>query len=383
MRRIVWLAPALATVLLAQEKSALSREGNYWVDTVSGTVPVEQALRVTTLGAVSVSGTGRPQVVAYSLKRRAKATSEASARRLLDQTSVKATSRGGWTVLEVVSPGGSVDLKLQVPRRLRETFVASGGGAIQGSDLDGAFKADTAGGAVEVDRVLGPVTVRTGGGAVRLGKIGGKLECVSGGGGILAESLGAEAGLQTGGGEVVVRDAKGLVRARTLGGNIRIERAARGVEAAAGEGLIDVSEAGGPVVAETGAGSIKIRSASDVRCDSGAGTIHVQAVSGTLRATTKAGSIVADFAGASRLLDSSLATALGDITILVPSNLAVTIEAVNVTPGAHRIVSDFADVRPRREQGNARSEASGAINGGGPVLRLTASGGTIYVRHRK
>jgi hypothetical protein len=168
-----------------------------------------------------------------------------------------------------------------------------------------------------------------------------------------------------------------------MGGNIRVERAALGVEAAAGAGLIEVSDAGGPVVAETGAGSIRIRSASDVRCDSGAGAINLQSVSGSLRAATKSGSIVADFTGASRLLDSSLVTALGDITVFVPSKLPVTIEAVNSTPGANRIVSDFGEIGPRREQGNSRSEAGGAINGGGPMLRLSASGGTIYVRQRK
>ena len=56
---------------------------------------------------------------------------------------------------------------------------------------------------------------------------------------------------------------------------VRIERADRGVEVAAAAGLINVIQAGGPVVAETGAGSIKVHSAGNVRCESGAGTIQL------------------------------------------------------------------------------------------------------------
>jgi hypothetical protein len=338
------------------------------------------------MGGVSVQGVPRADVVAYSLKRRARAASEASARALLDTIVVKAMVKAGWTVLEVTVPDpgrASADLKVQVPQAVREAALATGGGGIQALDLGGALRADTGGGAVEVDRVQGAVTVRTGGGAVRVGKIGGKLECYSGGGAIVAESLGGEAGLNTGGGEILVREAKALVRAKTAGGNIRIERATHGVQVAAGAGLIDIVQAGGPVLAETGAGSIKIRSSSNVQCESGAGMIHVQAVSGGLRANTKAGGIVADLSGAERLQDSALTTTQGDITVLIPSNLAVTVDAINSTPGAHRIVSDFAEIRPRLEQGNARSAAQGAIHGGGPVLRLAASGGTIYLRRQK
>jgi DUF4097 and DUF4098 domain-containing protein YvlB len=382
----IWIVPALAVAALAGEKQAVMRENNYWVDTVTGSAPVTNALRVTTLGAVTVEGGARGGVVTYSLKRRVKASGEDSARALLDKIAVKTFQKEGWTVLEVTVPvqtRGSTDLALHVPRGLRETALASSGGAIRATDLDGAFRADTRGGAVEVDRVQGAVTVRTGGGAVRAGRIGGPLECYSGGGAIVAETLGGEAGLNTGGGEIFVREAKARVRARTAGGNIRIERAVGGVQVAADAGLIDVLEAGGPVIAETGAGSIKIRSAANVQCESGAGTIHIQALSGMLRATTKAGSIVADLGGAARLQDSALSTTAGDITVLIPSNLAVTVEAINSTPGAHRIVSDFQEIRPRSEQGNSRSEAGGAIHGGGPVLRLAAQGGTIYLRRQK
>ncbi|MGE5647747.1 MAG: DUF4097 family beta strand repeat-containing protein [Acidobacteriota bacterium] len=386
MTRLLWLAPAIALGALAQEKSAVTREGAYWVDTVTGSFAVERSLSVSTVGAVSVQGVSSPGAVTYSLKRRAKADSAAAARAILDRIAVRSSQRGGAAVIEVSVPGGgraSADLNLAVPRGLRETALVTSSGPIRAFDLGGALRADTRGGPIEIDRIQGAVTVRTGGGAVRLGRIGGKLECYSGGGRIFAESLGADAWLNTGGGEILVREARGMVHARTAGGNIRVERATHGVQVAAGSGLIDVVEAGGPVVAETGVGSIKIRSSSNVQCNSGAGTIHVQAVSGALRAATRSGSIVADLSGARQLETSSLTTNAGDITVLIPSNLPVTVEAVNSTPGMNRIISDFAEIRPRAERENGRSAAHGSLGGGGPVLRLTTAAGTIYLRREK
>ena len=386
MKRWLWLAPALAAAALAQTNSAPAREGAYWVDTVSGSVPAEDSLRVAMLGAVRVQGDGAGSVVTYSLKRRAKAGDLASAQRLLGTVVVRSHAKAGWTFLEVEAADprrASADLQLHVPRSLKETAVVSSGGAIQVAGLDGSVTAETAGGAVGVESVAGAVVVRTGGGAVRLVRIGGKVECFSGGGAILAEFVAGEVHLKSRGGAITIRNVKAPVVARTLGGNVVVERAAGEVQVSAGAGLIDIVEAGGPVMAETGAGSISVRAASNVRCESAAGTIQLQAISGGLHATTKLGSIMASFGGAKALQESALATAMGDITVLIPSNLAVTVEAINRSPGGRRIVSDFAEVRPRLEQGAAGTAAQGAINGGGPRLQLTASGGMIYLRRQK
>lgn len=381
MIRYLWLAQAFAVAALAQTSSGPAREGGYWVETIDGSVAAGDRLRVSTTGSVRIQGEQRGEV-AYSLKRRVRARDEASARALLAGIAVKATRQGVLTVLEVSMPDrrASADLSVRVPRRFRETAVESRGGAIEVADLDGAVTVATAAGAVNIDRVSGGVGVRTGGGAVRLDRIGGSVECFTAGGSIQAGLLSGEATLGTGGGEIVVREARGLVRARTQGGNIRIERADRGVQAAAANGLVDVVQAGGPVRVETGAGSIRVRAATDVHCESGTGTIQLQATSGGLRAVTRTGSIVADLAGVQKLEDSVLVTSAGDITVLIPSNLRVTVEAINSTAGGQRIVSDFGGVRPRPGAG---SVAEVTVNGGGPVLRLTTAAGTIYLRRPK
>ncbi len=198
-----------------------------------------------------------------------------------------------------------------------------------------------------------------------------------------ADSIGGDAYLETGGGEVVVREAKGRVQAAASGGgNIRIDHAARGAVLSTGGGIIDVSRAGGLVSANTGAGSIKVRSAASVDVASGSGQIQLQSVSGGMQAITAMGAIIVELGPGKQIQDSLLSTQAGDITVYIPSNVAVTVEAVNASPGGNRIVSDFSEVRPRLGRGNTRSEAQGAINGGGAILRLAAQGGTIYLRRR-
>ena len=99
-----------------------------------------------------------------------------------------------------------------------------------------------------------------------------------------------------------------------------------------------------------------------------------------MRVSTSAGSILADLAGA-RLLDSFLATGSGDITVVIPSNVGVNIRAVNAMADTlRRIVSDYAAVGPRR-MGN-RVVAEGAVNGGGPWLEISDTGGTIFIKRQ-
>jgi hypothetical protein len=379
-----WLSFCLVAVCAAQTGPGMVREGGYWVETVTGVAVAQpsELFRISTRGAVSLQGETRRDI-AYTLKKRAAVGSEAAARGLLKKISVKTRQRGDELLLEVDVPGdwtSSASLDLRVPRKLRRTVIESQGDTIEAYDLAGALHADSGGGRVHVDRVQGDVIVRTGGGQVRLGKIGGGVMCFSGGGQIIADTISGPAGLNTEGGEIVVRLAKSPVRAATAGGNIRIEQADLGVTATAQAGLIEVARAGGPVIAKTREGAIKVRSASNVQCEAGAGAITLEAVYGGVRAATRSGSIVAELAS-KPLQDSSLATGAGDITVFIPSNLAVTVQAISASLGGRRIVSDFSEIQTH-VAASARAEAQGSLNGGGPLLRLTALGGTIYLRRR-
>jgi hypothetical protein len=47
------------------------------------------------------------------------------------------------------------------------------------------------------------------------------------------------------------------------------------------------------------------------------------------------------------LEDSVLSTGSGDITVFIPSNLVVTIQAISTSPGLQKIISDFPEIQAR------------------------------------
>jgi len=377
--RRLWLAAGVLAVW-AQDPAAVTREGRYWVEAAGGSAPAVKGgrLRLSTRGEVSLRGEDRADI-AYALKKRVKAGTEAAARELLRQFRMHTVRQGDATEITLRVPRSSAEaeLRLRVPRSLREVELISQAGNLEAENLAGALRAETGGGRIRVARVQGALTVSSGGGAIQLREISGAVRCISGGGPITAFQLEADAELTTAGGEILVRQAARDLRLAAGGGNIRVERA-RAVTATTAGGLIDVLEAMGPVVAETGAGTVKVRAASGLRVSSGAGAIQLEDVSGALQASTDLGNITAMLAAGKPFEDSQLNARAGDITVFIPSNLAVTVEAINSGGGWARIVSDFPQIQPRR-QGRG-SEARGALNGGGPRLRLVASGGTIYLR---
>ncbi|PYT19433.1 MAG: hypothetical protein DMG59_00535 [Acidobacteria bacterium] len=122
-----------------------------------------------------------------------------------------------------------------------------------------------------------------------------------------------------------------------------------------------------------------------MKCESAAGTIRVKTSSGPMRISTAMGSILAELLAGTHLEDSSLVAGAGDITVLIPSNLALSVMARNDSGGnPHGILSDFSEVRAK-SFGFSRAPlvAEGSINGGGPVLRINTAAGIIYLKKLK
>ncbi|MGH9673372.1 MAG: hypothetical protein ACRD44_09335, partial [Bryobacteraceae bacterium] len=363
----------------------------YWVQTASGTLDLRTAtrLRVTTRGAATVRGDQEAGDVRFVLKKRVQASNAAEARRLLAAFRVIPEWRGAWGHVSVVMPQrvrAAPELEVVAPRALMQVFLETQGGSLRVNGLDGEVQAQTAGGRIEADQIGGAFIARTGGGEVTLGEMRGPVRCITGGGSIRATRAGAAAHFVTAGGEIHVQDVAGELQAFTGGGNIHVDRAGASVNARTSGGFILVREAVGVVEAETDGGPIRIGAASGVRCESASGMIVLKGVSGKLRALTTKGSIQAVLPPGVRLEDSSLTTEAGDITVLIPSKLAVTVRAISDSSGrVVGIVSDFPEIRAsrRNSEGHYRQIAEGALNGGGPVLVVAASHGTIYVLRAK
>jgi hypothetical protein len=392
MRQLVsisMLAVACTGLAAAQNEPAPVRERGYWTRTIQGQISASgmERLRVETTGDVQVRG-GGDQQVRYALKLRVKASDAREAETLLRGFIVRTGTEGGLAYIKV-SPSrqssGGLELTVTGPRALRDVFVETHGGNVQASDWDGGLEARSGGGRIAVDGIRGHSELRTGGGDIQVGSVSGPLRCSSGGGEIRVDNAGSTADLETGGGEIVLRQAGGPVHAATGGGNIRVDRAASTVFARTAGGLIQVGQAVGAVTAETSGGAIQVDAANGVRCESAGGAIRLRNVAGALHASANSGNILAQLVAGQPFADSLLSTNAGDITVFIPSNLALTIQATNETGGAGRIISDFAQVRPQTggQSGVGPAVAQGALNGGGPVLRVNATGGTIYLRREK
>jgi hypothetical protein len=376
----------------AQTQSAITRDGGYWVRTIQGGIDMSSGrLQVETTGNVTLRGAASEQG-SYALTVRVKAGDAREAERLLDRFNVKTGTEGGWAYIRVTPPrlvSSGMELNVTGPRALRQVRAETRGGNVQASDWDGDFEAESAGGRIAVDRMKGYSELRTAGGDIQVGSVSGGLRCFSGGGVIRVESVGAEARLETAGGEIFVHQAGGPVQAFTGGGNIRIERAASTVVARTAGGLIQVQQADGPVTAESSGGAIQVNSAKGVRCESAGGAIRLRNVAGAVHAFANSGSILAELVAGSDpsgkgMADSVLSTNAGDITVLIPARLALTVRATNDSGGEGRINSDFPELRSRMGgSAGGPAVAEGALNGGGPVLRVNVEGGTIYFRRTK
>lgn len=367
-------------------QESLRRDGGFWVQTVTGTESVAAAgkLKVSTRGRVSVSGVADDQL-RYTFIKKVKAKSESEARRLLGQFVVKSFRQGELSTIGVAhASGGAATAELQVsaPRTLRDVLIETFGGPVDATNLSGSVQAHTGGGRIRVDRIGGSVLARTAGGEIVLGTIAGAVKCISAGGPIRAESIGGEARFETAGGDIAVREIAGPVSAATAGGGIEIGKAGSTVVLNTAGGAIAVGSARGMVTAESQGGAIEVGAASGVKCETGGGMIKLTNVSGSLRASTAVGSIFAQLLAGAAAADSFLATGAGDITVFLPSNLGITIRAQNESAyNLRRIISEFPGVIVRRQ--GRLVVAEGSINGGGPLLRLSSAGGTIYIKRQQ
>lgn len=383
---------AVLTIGAAFAQSPVTREGADWVQTVTGEwrLAPDSRIHIKTDGPIVVRGQSADSRVSYTLKKRVRAKSAAEAAISLRNFGVRTTIRHDMSSLELLAPATrqyGAELLVVVPRSLRQVLVTTRAGNVTVSDLAGDLEAGTAGGILDLNRLGGKATVRTGGGEIRIGQIAGSVRCYSGGGNIKVGTVGLDSWFETAGGDIAIRETGGTVYASTGGGNIRVEKSGGEVFAHTAGGVIEVQRAAGLVTAGNSGGAIQVNAAKGVRCESTAGAIRLRNVDGgSVRATTAVGSILAELLSGARLQDSLLSTSAGDITVFLASNIAVTVQAKNQTVGGgSRIVSDFPEIRIRTVATGVAplAFAEGMLNGGGPVLQIQASGGTIYLRRQK
>jgi DUF4097 and DUF4098 domain-containing protein YvlB len=375
---------AMLVPLLADD-AQVTRDGALWVRTESGVTPAAPMVKLTTHGTIVIRG-GSGDQIQYKLIERVRERDEATARRMIGSNTVGLKSSGrtlNMVIAPTLNPKVMTELQVTVPRGVAELTIDTQSGDIEADDLECNLNADTTVGRIRCDRIRGFIDSKTGGGEIHIGKAGGAVRCVSAAGSISVDSTGGEAMCQTASGEIQVREAAGPLTLSTDGGNIWVDRAASGIEAHTGQGVIEIGQAGGMVVADTRGGSIQVGQARGVKCQSAAGAIRVKTLSGPLNLQTMTGSILAELLAGARIENATLVAGSGDITVMIPSNLALSLVARNDSGMSPRIVSDFSELRPKTPMAKPQLVYEGSINGGGPLMTINTGSGIIYVRKLK
>ncbi|HYW43829.1 MAG TPA: hypothetical protein VE959_13285 [Bryobacteraceae bacterium] len=370
---------ALALVPLAMAQRGVTRENGRWVRTITGSAPATAQLRVNAHGPVTLEG-GVSQNLSYVIKISVYARTEAEALRRLSQYAVQVEPQGRWTVLN--APGGAdlATMALKAPR-LSAAVIATSEGAVEAGAIEGTLEVNSRAGELTIGRVGGNCTLSTGGGEIKVGEIGGSLHCTTRAGAVTVKAVRSDAAIGTNGGDIAAGQVGGSVRAETGGGDIHVGTSGGTVNATSGGGKIVVDSAGGTVTVHNMAGPVQVGSAAGVRCESGSGGIRVSNISGPMRVSTSMGSILATLLSG-RISESYLATGNGDITVWIPSNVGVTIQAQNnMADTLRRIISEFSEIPVRRE--GTQVIAQGSVNGGGPLVQIVGMGGTIFIKRQK
>jgi hypothetical protein len=354
----------------------MTQEGDLWVRTFHETATAKPRLRIIAHGPVTLEANASPKFD-FTVKVSVRARSREQARIMLERTELRMEIQNDWLVLTTPGRNAMASVVMRAPR-LQEAAVSSSDGAVEVYGIDGPLTVDTGADQVKVDRIHGDCMLSTGGGDIHVGTVDGFLHCTTGAGAIMAKSVRGEVLLRTNGGDIDALFVGGGARAETGGGTVHLGSVNGPVTAVNNGGPIIVDLAAGIVTTRNMAGPVRVGAAAGIRCDSASGGIQLGKITGPMHVATSMGSIVANLQG-SRLAESYLATGNGDITVLIPSNLGVTISAENqMADSIRRILSDFREIQPRLR--GMRLEAYGKINGGGPALQLSASSGTIFLK---
>jgi len=370
--QLATLISAVSLAAVAQTDSHLYRSGNEWIQEVRGTMPAAKIVKVkSTAGAIRVEGAQQSNIT-YMIREHVRAGSEESARREISRLHFSAGSgEVAWLRADCEgSNHGYIDFEIQAPAQTAAVKLETEGGAVTAKNISGRIEAETGGGNIQLDQVGGLIAVSSGGGDIEIGKAGNDVKAETGGGNIHIDSASGRIVAKSGGGNLRIGSGK-IMNLETGGGWIQVGQCRGWIKAGTGGGNIELNDIQGPAEIETGGGSIK-----------------VGPIVGGIRAETGSGPIVATFArGGTAFTDSRLETSVGDITVYVPGDLPVTIRAnVEAARGQGIRSEGFPDgvikITHSDELGPREAYAEGSLNGGGPLLHVHTSTGSILIKRR-
>lgn len=383
---------ALLTLLasslpLCAQQSRIYRDGNSWVEELTGTLPSARALRVNTdLGSVKIEGNA-PRGISYVVRKRCYFAAEDVARRQFEQMRVKVGKMHDGIAMEGklrkrnVQRFG-VEFIVQVPRDITAVKVETRNGSLSFSSISATIVASTGAGLIKLDDLAGPVKITSGGGNVEAGNLGGDLTFTSGAADVRVANVGGQTQVSLAGGRVFIGSSREST-IQTGAGSIQVQKCVGDLRVISGGGNLYLGDVAGSVQAETQGGSVRLASASGpVRVTTGGGSVELYKLGKGAQVETGAGPISVEFLGNHGFTDSYLHTAAGDITVCLVDNLPVSVHATSDMATGPGIFTNMPGIHISKQGGiYSRSvSAEGLLNGGGPALRVRTTMGQIGFR---
>lgn len=184
------------------------------------------------------------------------------------------------------------------------------------------------------------------------------------------------ADVKTSGGDIEIGSLKGNVMARTSGGDMKFAKIDGEIDASTSGGDIHLEEGTARAKLHTSGGDIHVaRAGGPTSVSTSGGDIVLQSVEELLEAHTSGGDINATITGPIKQ-DTALGTSGGEVVVHVKKGLGFHLDAS--TSGGEVDASGLTLTIEKGGMGKHR--LVGAVNGGGPNLKLRSSGGDITVR---
>jgi len=200
-----------------------------------------------------------------------------------------------------------------------------------------------------------------------------KLHSQSGSGDESAEGISGPVDATSGSGTLRITDVGGEARAQTGSGDVDLKSIKGASHVRSGSGSIHAISIGGAFTGQTGSGDVRLEQSApgDVEISTGSGSVEVKSVKGAVRVSTGSGEIEAagDPTG-----EWKLRTGSGDVTVTLAKDAAFDVYA-------HSSSGNIDTDREMAVQGNINHhEIHGKVNGGGVMVDLSTSSGTIRIR---
>ncbi len=182
--------------------------------------------------------------------------------------------------------------------------------------------------------------------------------------------------LGTSGGDISVASLQGNVKARTSGGDLEFARIDGEIEAGTSGGDITLAEGTARARLTTSGGDIHVdRAGGPTEVSTSGGDITLKSVEQLIRASTSGGDVRAVITGPIKQ-DTLLSTSGGNVDVEIARGTGFHLDAS--TSGGD-VRADGITITIEKG-GSGKNKLVGAVNGGGPELKLRSSGGDIKVR---